>query len=75
MGRYYIGNMPDWDYGELSKIASKHGGPKRFINKIFSTGAVAGAVSTLIISGGVYYLYLKRKEMIKNNENIILNVE
>lgn len=75
----------DWDYAELTKAASKSGGPKKFIDNLTQKGFNKGVTSTVTGLTGLGLLYLllnksvkysqekKAKESAEQRENYLKN--
>lgn len=61
--------MKDWDYAQLAKTASEHGGPQKYIDEVADTnfslgfnnghdsGVKDGSIGTALILGGILLLY------------------
>lgn len=61
--------MKDWDYAQLTKVASENGGPQKFIDKVADTnfnmgyntghdsGVKDGVVGAALIFGGIALIY------------------
>lgn len=68
--------MVNWDYAELSKTASNHGGPEKYINylmdisekKGLEKGIAAGIAITTLTGLGVVYGSNKLKSYVKNRK-------
>ena len=61
--------MKEWDYAQLAKTASEHGGPQKYIDEVADTnfslgfnhghdsGVKDGSIGTALIFGGAPLLY------------------
>ena len=61
--------MKDWDYAQLTKVASENGGPQKFIDKVADTnfnmgyntghdsGVKDGVAGAALIFGGIALVY------------------
>src|SRR5699024_1960392 len=75
----------DWDYAELSKIASRYGGPEKYKEHLTQKGFNKGVTSTVTRITGLGLLYLllnkrvkysqekKAKEAAEQRENYLKN--
>ncbi|MGX7395605.1 hypothetical protein [Carnobacterium mobile] len=68
--------MKNWDYAELSKDASNHGGPEKYVNYLMNIsekkglekGIAAGVAITTLTGIGIIYGSAKLKSYMKNRK-------
>jgi len=69
--------LKNWDYAELSKVASNHGGPEKYINYLMAIsekkglekGIAVGVTITTLTGIGVVYGSTKLKSYVKNRKS------
>lgn len=65
--------MKNWDYSELSKVASKHGGPSKYVNFLMETSEKKGlekgvAIGVVLTIPAVYGIAKLKNYIIKRKD-------